>query len=404
MSKIKYFSMKELFKSKRGNGKYTKEYCNKNKGEYEVYTGTTIGCFAKIKTYDYEGINLTYTTDGEYAGTVAILSGKYNIGGHRAILISLHDNLYLEYFRFILQSILCKHKRSNCVPTLTWKIIENIKIPVPVNEEGIFDLEAQKVISKKYKMIELSKKVLLEDKKRLLQTSIDIDLSKYKCTHKLVKEIFDLSQSTNGSKFTKSFIKNNPGNIPVYGATRIEGEVGYGFVCDNAEIKEIKNGKEIVKKIRYFEDCLTYNIDGSAGFVFYRKERFSLSEKVRPLIIYEEYNKSLDKEYLKYTIQPIFRSNVKGRKGPNGQNEFTKISREIIKDLLIPIPIKEDGNFDLDAQKEIAEKYRKIQTIKKSLCKKIDSVLEMDIDLQIENEELQPKEIDEKQIYKISES
>ncbi|NFL41821.1 restriction endonuclease subunit S [Clostridium botulinum] len=379
MSDIKHFPLKELFTSKRGNSKYTKEFCNKNKGDYEVYTGTTIGCFGKIKTYDYEGTNLTYTTDGEYAGTVAILSGKYNVGGHRAILIELNSNLYLEYFKFILQSILCKHKRSNSIPTLTWGIIENIMIPVPINKDGTFDLDTQKKIANQYEIIDMNKKILLEDKERLLKTLIDIDLSKYKCVNKEVQEIFDLSQSTNGSKFTKGFIKNNPGNIPVYGATRIEGEVGYGFVCNNAEIKEIKNGKEIIKKVRYFEDCLTYNIDGSAGFVFYRKGRFSLSEKVRPLIICDEYRNSLDEEYLKYIIQPIFRNNVRGRKGPNGQNEFTKISREIIKNLLVPIPINEDGSFDLNSQKEIANKYIKIQIIKSSLCKKIDSVLDIDL-------------------------
>lgn len=385
MSDIAYFPINKLFTSKRGNSKYTKEYCNKNKGEFEVYTGTTIGCFAKIRTYDYEGINLTYTTDGEYAGTVAVLSGRYNIGGHRALLVSLHSNLYLNYFRYILQEILCKHKRSNSVPTLTWRIIENIMVPVPINKDGTFDLETQKSIAAQYEIIEANKNILIEDKKRLLQTSIDIDLSKYRCTYKPVKEIFDLSQSTNGSKFTKTFIKNNKGNIPVYGATRIEGEVGYGFVCDNAEIKESKSGKEIIKKVKYFEDCLTYNIDGSAGFIFYRKGKFSLSEKVRPLIIYDEYEDYLDKEYLRYIMQPIFRKNVKGRKGPNGQNEFTKISREIIKDLLIPIPIKENGSFDLEVQKEISKKYKKIETIKQALCLKIDSVLQTDIDLQITN-------------------
>ena len=62
---FKKVPLDKLFTSKRGNSKYTKKYCNENPGEYEVYTGTTIGSFGKIATYDYEGQNLTYTTDGE---------------------------------------------------------------------------------------------------------------------------------------------------------------------------------------------------------------------------------------------------------------------------------------------------------------------------------------------------
>jgi len=80
-------------------------------------------------------------------------------------------------------------------------------------------------------------------------------------------------------------------------------------------------------------------------------------------------------------MQPIFRKNIRGRKGPNGENEFTKISRTVIQDLLIPIPIKEDGTFDLEIQKEIATKYKKMEVIKKALSKQIDSVLGIELEL-----------------------
>lgn len=67
MDKINYKKVKlnELFDSKRGNNKYTRKYCNANKGEYEVYTGTTIGSFGFIDTYEYNERALTYITDGK---------------------------------------------------------------------------------------------------------------------------------------------------------------------------------------------------------------------------------------------------------------------------------------------------------------------------------------------------
>jgi hypothetical protein len=33
-----------------------------------------------------------FTTDGEYAGTLKVLTGKYNVGGHRAILLKKDTN------------------------------------------------------------------------------------------------------------------------------------------------------------------------------------------------------------------------------------------------------------------------------------------------------------------------
>ena len=73
--RIKSIPIKDLFSFTRGNSKYTKKYCHEHQGKYEVYTGTTIGHFASIDTFDYSTPNLTYTTDGVYAGTVEYITG-----------------------------------------------------------------------------------------------------------------------------------------------------------------------------------------------------------------------------------------------------------------------------------------------------------------------------------------
>ena len=53
MAEVRYKEekLKSLFNSKRGNNKYTKKYCNSNKGRFEVYTGTTIGSFGFINHF-----------------------------------------------------------------------------------------------------------------------------------------------------------------------------------------------------------------------------------------------------------------------------------------------------------------------------------------------------------------
>lgn len=45
------------------------------------------------------------------------------------------------------------------------------------------------------------------------------------------------------------------------------------------------------------------------------------------------------------------------------------------------IPIKEDGSFDLEAQQEIANKYRKIQQINSSIYQQIDELINIKIAL-----------------------
>ena len=105
--------------------------------------------------------------------------------------------------------------------------------------------------------------------------------------------------------------------------------------------------------------------------MFYRTGRFSLSEKVRPLIIFDKYKDKLDPIYLKYVLHPLFLSKVRGR----------KINKTIIHDLQIPIPIKENGEFDLKAQKEISEKYKKLEAIKEQVINEIDKVLNITVEI-----------------------
>ncbi|MFJ7915416.1 MULTISPECIES: restriction endonuclease subunit S [unclassified Lysinibacillus] len=159
-------------------------------------------------------------------------------------------------------------------------------------------------------------------------------------------EIIDFSQSkTNGSFFTKTLINNFKGLIPVYGASKDENEVGYGYVVDNLEIQD-KRGKKV--KVKYFEDCLTWNIDGSAA-IFYREGKFSLSEKVIPLIPFDGVRESVDLDYIKICIE--------NSKEMNNFSFSNKAGKSKLKEIKIRIPVNELG-YDLKLQKEFVKKYK----------------------------------------------
>ena len=82
-----------------------------------------------------------------------------------------------------------------------------------------------------------------------------------------ISDVFDLVPIKG---LTKSFINNNEGDIPVYGGGIKEIPIG-----------SIKNSLEGVK---YFENCLAWNREGSVGYVFWHKHIFSTNDHHRPMI------------------------------------------------------------------------------------------------------------------------
>lgn len=382
----KSLKLSELFTFEKGSNEFNKKIINENSGNIPVYSGQTEnnGIIGYSSKSTYSGRYIRIITVGE-AGKCNIIEGEFSLAQNNGILKPIDDknmeNISLEYIMYLLNKKLPPLSRGEGKQkSLLKQHILDVYIDIPILDNNQFDLKTQKQIAIKFQKIDEKFKKLITDKISL--QNITIDLEKYNnCVFKKVSDIFDLSVSTNNSKFTKSFIKKFPGDIPVYGATKLPNEVGYGYIKDNLEMVEIKNGKRIVTRIKYFENCLTYNIDGTAGYIFYRKGRFSLSEKVRPLIIKEELKEVLNPEYLKYIMQPIFRKNIRGRKGPNGENEFTKIGKTIIEDLLIPIPVDNNQKFSYEKQTEIANQYKKLERIRDIIISKIDDIINVQFDL-----------------------
>jgi hypothetical protein len=172
-------------------------------------------------------------------------------------------------------------------------------------------------------------------------------------------KIFDLSISkTNDSNFTKAFIHQNRGKIPVYGATKISNYAGYGYI------------KEGLQGILYFKDCLTFNIDGSIG-CFFRNGDFSLSEKVIPLYVKNQYQYTIDSQYIANIIK-IACNNY-------GFGFNLKPNRKRISELILKIPITQTGEFDLQKQKEIAKRFELIEKMQNRITEAYDVVKRVNV-------------------------
>ena len=84
-------------------------------------------------------------------------------------------------------------------------------------------------------------------------------------------------------------------------------------------------------------------------------------------------------DYIAYILEPLLRQQVKGRRGENGRNEYTKIDRNVILDTKIPVPFNRFGEIDLEIQKDIVEKNYKFKNIKTVLGEEVEKLLQFEL-------------------------
>lgn len=89
----------------------------------------------------------------------------------------------------------------------------------------------------------------------------------------------------------------------------------------------------------------------------------------------------MDFDYIKFTLEPIFRELAKGRKGDNGEDEFTKLYPSMISDVMIPMPIDSNGDIDLSAQKQIAAKYLLVQQCQQEIVDKLNALIDQKLNI-----------------------
>lgn len=101
----------------------------------------------------------------------------------------------------------------------------------------------------------------------------------------------------------------------------------------------------------------------------------------RGILVPKNGRQDLDFDYMKFTLEPIFRELAKGRKGDNGEDEFTKLYPSMLSDIMVPIPVDGKGNISLLLQKEIAQKFISVQNSQKEIIEKLDALISKKISM-----------------------
>lgn len=371
MSEIIYktFNLEDIIdfdKCKTNSSSFTKTFINANKGDIPVY-----GASKDINEVGYgyvkdnlEGIKyfencLTWNIDGSIA--IFYRKNRFSLSEKVIPLIlkdELNEKIDLDYLRIMIQQS-AEIKNFHFSNKAGKTKLKNIKIQIPVNQNEEIKIEAQKIFVEKYTKLEESANLLTQRKMLLKDVIINDNLLKdFNTTEVNLTEVF-IPQRGN-SKYTKTFCKDNIGEYPVFSANNSE-PLGYRNLYD------------------YDGTYLTVSVNGIAGKITKKEGKFSINAD---RILLMPQNHFLDLDFIKYSIEPILRKSAKGRMGHDGQNEFTKLPSGIIDNIKIRIPILPDGNYDLNKQKEIANKYRKIEEIKKNISNQIDVLCSTEIQLQ----------------------
>lgn len=358
---FKQVQIRNIFNVKKGLSKYTNSYISTvRNGIYELYSSQTKnnGIIGRIDTYDYDCECLTWTTDGIYAGTVFYRNGKFSMTTHCGALLPKNpNNLSLKYLEYVLNNTLKHHAKGDGNKRVTVDIVKKISIPIPICENGDFSLEYQQEIVEKYNIISELKAKIDEYEQNLRNLTILIENETTPCK---VVEVGDIFETKKGlSKYTKTYGQTNNGDYPVYSAS------------NTAPLT-------FINSFDYDGKYLTWATNGFAGYIKVIDGKFSINGD-RGLLIPKNENINID--YIKVVLEPILRGLAKGRKGDNGDNEFTKVYPSMVKNVTLSIPVLSDGTFDLKIQDDVAESYRKVEEVKELLLLELQKIKSISIDI-----------------------
>ena len=354
MSEIRYkrVKIKDICTPAKADKTLTKAKAKDIEGIYPVYAATIGEVFAYINNFNNTKPCLVVVNDGDAGNTYIVADDKYTIGKHATGLIP-NDDIDLTYLQKTATPIFQKIAKGYGLGNLPKTDLLEAEIDIPISN-GKYDIQRQKELAQIYVQIYEQRDALLAkvDKLEKLNVSLPRDAN----TQWVDVSPLDLFLPKGGDMaYSRTWAKEHPGNFPLYSGMT-SGPYDFVNVCD------------------YSGELLTWCIDGLAGYMMYHNESFSITCHRGVLIPKDGVDfTNIDLKYIKHVLEPIFRKRRKGREGDLGKNEYTSLKPIAIKKMkdTIPIPVKDDGTFDLKKQKELAEKYEQIETIKRELAEKI---------------------------------
>lgn len=335
-----------------------------NPDDFPVYTaGQEPVAFIKRLPKEPFGANvdnpvLSFATNGDgSAGRNFVIHTKpFYVNTDRIVVQVLRKDISPQYVRVALNDMKEKYGFNHAHKANSHNLAP-VTIQLPVKSNGCYDLEQQEIMVEIFNYLEDMRKSLLHQKDRVVESNVCVDLS---CYHFAQKKISDLFSVLRGSgKYTRSYTQEHPGAVPLFSGNT-SGAFAYVDTAD------------------YNTPCLSWVIDGLAGYLMFHSSEFSATNHRGVLL--PKFS-DINLQYAKFIMEPIFRNAKKGRVGDNGENEYSSLPPFMVSELLVPFPVDDTGKISLSAQQEIAEQYITVEQCKRDVAEKLDALAHQKIEL-----------------------
>lgn len=237
--------------------------------------------------------------------------------------------------------------------------MKQIHLSIPISSKGEFDETAQNEIAEAIVGLRQFRESALEKQTEIQTIKVIFEGEDYRYSYFPLPELFNTVKGL--SKYTKKYGNTHSGPYPVFSAS------------SNKPLTQIDT-------FDYDGRYLTWSTNGFAGTILVLDGKFSINGD-RGILLPKDGRRDLDFDYMKYVLEPLFRELAKGRKGDNGEDEFTKLYPSMLTDVMVPVPVDAEGAIDLALQKEIAAKYLAIHRYQQETVSLLDSIIQQKVSL-----------------------
>ncbi|MDR1348856.1 MAG: N-6 DNA methylase [Prevotellaceae bacterium] len=326
-------------------------------GDMPIYSAnvkTPISYHNKSNISDFSNNFVLWGIDGDFEYNFVPKHTPFVTTDHCGAIRILTDDILPAYLMVQLEKVKYKYGFDRGLRS-SLKNMQNVSIEIPFDESGNIDIEKQKEVIEKFEFVSELKTKIDNYKKQIEELNVEIETN-YQYKEVSINDIFNF---TRGRVISKKDLKDNAGEYPIYSSnTKENGIFGYlnsfDFDCEG----------------------ITWTTDGIyAGTTFYRNGRFSITNVCGLMTV---------KEYYKKTVYLPFVNAVLNFRNIATGTDNKKVMKNVIlnSNITIKIPINSKGELDLSTQKEIAEKHKKIEQIKKSISGELDKIANTEIDFE----------------------
>ena len=293
--------------------------------------------------------------DGSAGRNFVVHTTPFYLNVDRMVVALKDDQLFLPYIYAQLSDIKKRYGFNHSFKANRHNL-ENVTLSIPLTGSGDYDVEAQKKIATIFELVWQLKDEIRKNREYIRSVIVEVDLSGYSMVYKPITDLFTVERGS--GKYTKSYTQKHLGEHPLYSGNTF-GEFAF------------------IDSYDYDTPCLTWAIDGLAGYMMVHKSPFSATNH-RGILLPKTEN--IDIDYIKFVLQPILRQAKKGRIGDNGENEYTSLPPFMLNEIEVGIPVDESGEISIESQREIAASYLAIEQYRSDILAKLDKLLEQRID------------------------